>query len=49
MAKHGAISDTLERARHYGLLAHRELALFPAGEARDALAAVVDFSIERTH
>lgn len=49
MAKHGAISDTLERARHYGLLAHRELALFPAGEARDALAAVVDFSVDRTH
>ncbi len=49
MRRHAAIADTLERARYYGDLAHRELARFPDGEAKAALAAVVDFSIERAY
>jgi octaprenyl-diphosphate synthase len=47
MQRHGAIRDTVERARHYAALAHRELEQFPDGPAREALHAVVDFSVDR--
>ena len=49
IARHGALADTFARARHYGGLARRELELFPPSEVREALAAAVDFAIERAH
>ncbi len=45
--RHGTIAETLARARAYGQKAHQALAVFPAGEARTALAEAVDFAIDR--
>lgn len=47
MEKHDALADSLSRARHYGDVARDSLAIFPAGEIRDALVEVVDFCIRR--
>ncbi|HEY4548487.1 MAG TPA: polyprenyl synthetase family protein [Pedomonas sp.] len=47
MNRHGSISDTLGRARHYGQLAKESLAAFPDGEAKDCLIETVDFAIAR--
>ncbi len=49
LAKHRAIVDTVERARHYGAIAKDALALFPASKAKDALMEAVDFSLSRAH
>ncbi len=45
--RHGAIADTIERARHYGAIARDALGVFPASAARDALIEAVDFCISR--
>lgn len=45
--KHGAIADTLERARHYGAIASEALAIFPASPHKTALNLAIEFSIER--
>ncbi|WP_239025162.1 polyprenyl synthetase family protein [Rhodoligotrophos defluvii] len=45
--KHGAIADTIERARHYGAIAAEALAIFPSGPHKHALELAVEFSIER--
>ncbi len=47
MRRHGAIADTVERARHYGGIARDALAIFPASPARQALEEAVDFCIAR--
>ena len=47
MRKHGALADTIARARVYGDQALAALASFPDGPEKRALAAVVDFCIER--
>ncbi len=47
MAAHGAIADTIERARHYGAMARDALAIFPASREKECLLQAVDFSIER--
>ncbi|MFN4311920.1 MAG: polyprenyl synthetase family protein [Ferrovibrio sp.] len=47
MERHGAIQETLARARHYGQKAHQALGLFAPGAVRDAMAEAVDFAIER--
>ncbi|MDP4823740.1 MAG: polyprenyl synthetase family protein, partial [Aestuariivirgaceae bacterium] len=47
MEAHGAIADTIERARHYGDMARDALAIFPASELKDALLESVDFCIAR--
>jgi octaprenyl-diphosphate synthase len=47
LARHGAIEETLGRARLYGQKARQALMAFPAGTARDALAEAIDFAIER--
>ena len=47
MRKHGALADTIARARVYGDQALAALASFPDGPEKGALAAVVDFCIER--
>ena len=44
---HGAIADTLERARHYARRAIDALAIFPAGQARAALAEAAEFAVAR--
>ncbi|MEK9968194.1 MAG: polyprenyl synthetase family protein [Ferrovibrio sp.] len=47
LERHGAIPETLARARMYGQKAHQALAPFAAGPMREALAEAVDFAIER--
>ncbi|ABS66621.1 polyprenyl synthetase family protein [Xanthobacter versatilis] len=49
MTRHRAIADTVERARHYGAIAKDALALFPNGQAKDALMEAVDFCLSRAH
>ena len=49
MERHGAIRDTVERARHYGAMARDALGVFADGPERKALMDVVDFCIERAH
>jgi octaprenyl-diphosphate synthase len=47
--RHGAIADTIERAKHYGAMAHDALAIFPASAHKAALLEAVNFSIARAH
>ncbi len=47
--RHGAIADTLERARHYGAMARDALGLFPDKPLKAALLEAVDFAIARAH
>jgi octaprenyl-diphosphate synthase len=47
MHKHHALSDAMERARHYGAIARDALAIFPDCELKSALLEAVDFSVER--
>ena len=49
LEKHGAMEDTIERARHYGAMARDALGIFPQSEEQQALIDVVDFCIERAH
>jgi octaprenyl-diphosphate synthase len=49
LARHGALDDTVERARHYGAIAKDALALFPENDAKRALLEVVDFCVARAH
>jgi len=44
-----ALSDTIERARHYGRRAIDALAPFPAGKARTALAEAAEFAVARAY
>jgi octaprenyl-diphosphate synthase len=47
MNQHGALRDTVERARHYGAIARDALGIFPDGEEKTALLDVIDFVIDR--
>jgi octaprenyl-diphosphate synthase len=47
MQRHGALRDTVERARAYGNAALAALAHFPDGAERRALAGIVEFCIAR--
>jgi octaprenyl-diphosphate synthase len=47
MQKHHALSDTVERARHYGAIARDALAIFPDSDAKTALLAAVAFCVDR--
>ena len=49
MDRHGALRDTVERARHYGAIARDALALFPDSEIKQALAETIEFCIERAY
>ncbi len=49
MGRHGALADTVERARHYGAVARDGLAIFPASQEKAILLEVIDFCIERAH
>ncbi|HFC05210.1 MAG TPA: polyprenyl synthetase family protein [Rhizobiales bacterium] len=47
MEKHGAITDTKERARHYGTIARDALDIFPPSKHKSALLEVIDFCVAR--
>ena len=47
MARHGALGDTIGRARHFGAIARDALAPLPATPHKEALLDVVDFCISR--
>ena len=49
LRKHGALRDTLERARHYGALARSALDVFHDGPEKRALIEAVDFSVARAY
>ena len=49
MAKHRALEDTIQRARHYGAIAKDALALFPASPMKEALVEAVEFCIARSN
>ncbi|MEK7246464.1 MAG: polyprenyl synthetase family protein [Pseudomonadota bacterium] len=47
--RHGALADTVERARHYGAIARDALGIFPEGAEKAALLDLIDFCIERAY
>ncbi len=49
METHGALGDTVERARHYGAIARDALAIFPDSEHKSALMEAVDFCVDRAY
>jgi octaprenyl-diphosphate synthase len=49
MAKHRALEDTIQRARHYGAIAKDALALFPDSPMKAALEGTVEFCIARSN
>jgi octaprenyl-diphosphate synthase len=49
MTKHGAIADTVQRARHFGEIARDALAPLKACPEKDALIEVIDFCISRVN
>ncbi|MEL6783168.1 MAG: polyprenyl synthetase family protein, partial [Pseudomonadota bacterium] len=49
LAKHGAIADTVARARHYGEIARDALAPLPDSDHKEALLEVVEFCVSRVH
>jgi len=49
MDKHGAIADSIERARHYGAIARDAMGIFDAGPEKQALTEAIDFCINRAH
>ncbi|WP_439273632.1 polyprenyl synthetase family protein [Pseudochrobactrum sp. HB0163] len=49
MTRHGAIADTVQRARHFGEIARDALAPLPQTAQKDALIDVIDFCISRVN
>ncbi|MGE0212479.1 MAG: polyprenyl synthetase family protein [Parvibaculaceae bacterium] len=49
MQGHGAIDDTVERARHYGTIARDALAIFPESKHKTALLEAVEFCVARAY
>ena len=49
MTRHHALSDAVERARHYGAIARDALGIFPEGPEKAALLDLIDFCIERAY
>ena len=49
LLRHGAIDDTIDRARHYGQRAIDALGAFPTGKAKAALVDAVEFAISRAY
>ena len=49
MTKHEALSDTVDRARHYGAVARDALGIFPDNPQKIALLELVDFCIDRAY
>lgn len=49
MAKHGALTDSIERAKHYGAIARDALGIFDDSPEKRALLQLIDFCIQRAH
>jgi len=49
MERHGALADTVARARHYEAMARDALGIFPDSEEKATLLDVVDFAIDRAY
>lgn len=49
MQKHNSLTDTINRAAHYGDVARDALGIFPDSEVKTALVDIIDFCIERAH
>jgi len=49
MMSHNALSDSIERARHYGSMARDALGIFPGGPEKHALIGLIDFCIDRAY
>ena len=49
LEKHGALTDSIERARHYGSIARDALGIFPDGPAKQAFVELIDFCIDRVY
>jgi octaprenyl-diphosphate synthase len=49
MARHNALDDSIERARHYGAMARDSLGIFKDSPVKQAFHDVIDFCIERAH
>ena len=47
--RHGAFTDTIERARHYGAMARDALGIFRDSATRQALLDIVRFCVERAY
>jgi len=47
MTRHGAVADTISRARHFGEIARDALAPLPNTPQKSALIDVIDFCIRR--
>jgi len=47
MREHNALSDTMERARHYGAIARDAMAIFPDSDAKSALLEAIEFCVDR--
>lgn len=49
LAKHKALDDTFDRARHYGAIARDALGIFDNSEEKAALIEAIDFCIDRAY
>jgi octaprenyl-diphosphate synthase len=49
MEKYNALSDTVERARHYGAIGRDALGIFPDKPEKAALTDLIDFCIDRAY
>jgi octaprenyl-diphosphate synthase len=49
MEKHGALKDSVDRARHYGAIARDSLGIFEDGPLKVIFDSLIDFCIERAH
>ncbi len=49
MEKHAALSDSVDRARHYGAIARDSLGIFKDCAEKRALINIIDFCIQRVH
>ncbi len=49
LEKHQALEDSVERARHYGAIAHDALGIFANGKYKKSFKDLIDFCIHRAH
>ncbi len=49
LSRHGALEDTVERARHYGAIARDAMGIFTEGQEKRALIEAIDFCIDRPY
>ena len=49
MKRHNTLTDSVERARHYAMIAKDALGVFPDSDVKSALLELVDFCVERAY